>query len=108
MFAGAIPRLRPSSFDVLLGSIQRAVALDLDPLLDLLVAHEIRAVEAIPAHDLVQVLLPALVDRLRGWSEAHDVEDRQLGWDVEQWPDGLLGMLLSDRRNPPDVVTKCG
>src|SRR6266849_6180755 len=81
----------------------------LDPLIDPIERHELLHVEAVPAADLVELLLPALVRRLRRGAEAEDVDDRELLRHPEQRAHGLLRRLLADRRHPPDVVAEgCG
>src|SRR5437879_1140336 len=80
----------------------------LDPLADLIESHELLHVEAVPAADLVELLLPALVGRLRRGTEAEDVDDRELLRHAEQRAHGLLRRLLADRRHPPDVVAESG
>src|ERR1700733_13018843 len=55
-----------SSIDVLLRPVHHAVSLGLDPLLELLVIHMVRAVVAIPADDLREGFLPALYTGLAG------------------------------------------
>src|SRR5438445_11670641 len=80
----------------------------LDPFADLIESHELLHVEAVPAADLVELLLPALVRRLRRGTEAEDVDDRELLRYPEQRAHGLLRRLLADRRHPPDVVAEGG
>src|SRR5437867_13082378 len=79
-----------------------------DPFADLIESHELLHVEAVPAADLIELLLPALVRRLRRGAEAEDVDDRELLRDTEQRAHGLLRRLLADRRHPPDVVAEGG
>src|SRR5437879_13833326 len=78
----------------------------LDPFADLIESHELLHVEAVPAADLIELLLPALVRRLRREAEAEDVDDRELLRHAEQRAHGLLPGLLADRRHPPDGVTE--
>src|SRR5712691_7085493 len=89
-------------------AVHHLVALRLHPLVDLLVRHEVGRIEAVPAHDLVQPLLPALVRGLEGRPKAHDVDDGQLLRHSEERPDLLLDVLLPDGRDPPDRIAQRG
>src|SRR2546425_9943159 len=76
----------------------------LDPFAALIESHELLHVEAVPAADLIELLIPALVRRLRRGAEAEDVDDRELLRDTEQRAHGLLRRLLADNRPPPAVI----
>src|SRR5207249_1881219 len=80
----------------------------LDPFADLIESHELLHVEAVPAADLIELLLPALVRRLRRGTEAEDVDDREFLRYAEQRAHGLLRCLLADCRHPPYVVAESG
>src|SRR5258708_2344176 len=94
--------------DLRLVPVHRLVPRLPDPLADLIERHELLHVEAVPAADLVEFLLPTLVRRLRRGTEAEDVDDRELLRHAEEGPHGLLRRLLADRRHPPDVVAQGG
>src|ERR1700675_2611681 len=66
-----------------------------DPFADLIERHELLHVETVPAADLIELLLPALVRRLRRGAEAEDVDDRELLRHAEQRAHGLLCRLLA-------------
>src|SRR5882672_11225819 len=92
--------------DLRLVAVHHLVPRLLDPFADLIERHELLHVEAVPAADLIELLLPALVRRLRRGAEAEDVDDRELLRHAEQRAHGLLRRLLADRRYPPDVVAE--
>src|SRR5437867_10960653 len=89
-------------------AVQHLVPHLLDPFADLIERHELLHVEAVPAADLIELLLPALVRRLRRGTEAEDVDDRELLRYAEQRAHGLLRCLLADCRHPPYVIAESG
>src|SRR5215813_5880803 len=79
-----------------------------DPLVDLRLRQEVARIEAFPAHDLVEPLLPALVGGLQRRPEAHHVDHGELIGHAEEGLDPSLDVLLADGGDPPHGIAEGG
>src|ERR1022692_3005715 len=90
------------SIDLGFVAVHDFVARGFDPFIDLLHRHDAFLVKPIPAHDLIQRLLPPFVGWPCRWAKAHDINDRQFLRNAEKWLDLALDILLPNGGDPPN------